>query len=171
MKKAIIAGTAAVGMALTALPALAGSHHHCKPQDKCGCPEVTVTNKSSKNITNNVGATSNTGGNVATSLWSWFGGGKAKNVTGNADAINSVGNQVYGVDSDVEVDTDKLKSVKVENTSTATLTNNVYANADSGHNVATSSKGTAKNKTGDAWSQNTVTNYVDGVVSKVDIED
>lgn len=177
MKKiATLAGSVAL-FAATLVPALAAGNNCANsttgPLSTNYCTinntsNVTVNNVNDAQIVNNVTAISNTGNNSAS--WNTLGGSittgnatlnttianvaniNTTNITGGPAAGNNTGlNEITGPSSDNQVFINNDRRVAVENSNTATVDNNVYANSDAGNNQANWNTGPASIRTGDTW--------------------
>ena len=138
---------------------------------------VDVDNVNDAQITNNVTARTNTGGNTAS--YNTLGGAihtgnstlnatisnvanvNTTTVSGDPAASGNTGvNEITGPESDNRVNINNDRLVDVWNSNTATVTNEVSVESNTGENAADYNTGPASIDTGTAWLRSTVANHV-----------
>lgn len=138
---------------------------------------VTVNNVNDAQITNNVTARANSGGNSAsynTLGGSIHTGNATLNATvsnvanvntttvsgGPAASGNTGANDITGPDSDNRVEINNERRVAVENNNAAIVDNSVNVTADTGNNIADYNTGPAVVTAGNAWLRSSLSNHV-----------
>jgi hypothetical protein len=139
--------------------------------------ETSITQTNNTEVKNDVEVQANTGGNEVSGN-----SGQATVETGSIDTNTSINNQVNetkiqdkccsepkdttinisgnGVDSTNTVNAGTTNTTSVSITQTATITNEIKGNLDTGHNTVTNNQGSVSIRTGDITGEVTITNGV-----------